>query len=248
MLRLRVNPLEIVWWVDLPELTSIRLGNNAFNFKDDESSELIMRSSDNEMKWWIDLPKLTKLTTEGGSSFFNPHSVTLEGISYHSVFINRHSLSLYCHSWQGIRFQKHENGSYQECHHPSSVMPRYHFRFAALYPISSFFHTQSTNPCTSVVTINIYYSNEVQLTTLTDHLNPSIKSHRIALPATVTNHSKYYILSIPYSQLHPFLLTNTHKRRIPWFPRINPYLTPHQFYITHSINSHTSPFQPTHQY
>ena len=208
MLCLRVNPLEIVWWVDLPELTSIRLGNNAFNFKDDESSELIMRSSDNEMNWWIDLPKLTTLTTEGGSSFFNPHSVTLEGISYHSVLTNRHSLSLYCHSWQGIRFQKHENRSYQECHHPSSVMPRYHFRFAALYHISSFFHPQSTNPCTSVVTINIYYSNEVQVTTFIDHLNPSIKreSHFQPQSQTTPNITSYpfptanYTLS--YSQTH----------------------------------------------
>ena len=34
----------------MPELTSIRLGDDAFQFKDDESSELIMRSDDDEMK------------------------------------------------------------------------------------------------------------------------------------------------------------------------------------------------------
>ncbi|KAM7454400.1 hypothetical protein BLSTO_04843 [Blastocystis sp. subtype 1] len=34
---------------NLPELTSIQLGRSAFEFKDDESSELIMRSGDDEM-------------------------------------------------------------------------------------------------------------------------------------------------------------------------------------------------------
>ncbi|KAM7455485.1 hypothetical protein BLSTO_03759 [Blastocystis sp. subtype 1] len=55
---------------DLPELTSIRLGNSEFGFKDDDSSELIMRN----------LPKLTTLTTEGDYSwtFLNPRSITLE--------------------------------------------------------------------------------------------------------------------------------------------------------------------------
>ena len=87
-------------------------------------------------------------------------------------------------------------------------MPRYHFRSPTLYPISSFFHTQSTNPCTSVVTINIYYSNEVQATTFIDHLNPSIKSHRIALPTKVTNHSK---LDTPIHSLQPTTPFPTHK-------------------------------------
>ncbi|KAM7454138.1 hypothetical protein BLSTO_05107 [Blastocystis sp. subtype 1] len=35
---------------NLPELTSIRFGNDAFYFKNDDSSELIMRSGDDEMK------------------------------------------------------------------------------------------------------------------------------------------------------------------------------------------------------
>ena len=47
---LRVNDLKRECWVDLPELTSIRLGYDAFCFKDDESTELIMRSDDDEMK------------------------------------------------------------------------------------------------------------------------------------------------------------------------------------------------------
>ena len=77
------------WWLDLPELTSIQLGNSAFWFNSDESSELILRSDDDELNWWIDLPKLTSLTsltTEGdySSTFEYPHSITLEGMSYHS--------------------------------------------------------------------------------------------------------------------------------------------------------------------
>ena len=191
MLCLRVNPSEVVWWIDLPELTSIRLGNNAFNFKDDESSELIMRSGDNEMKWWIDLPKLTTLTTEGGSSFFNPRSVTFEGISYHSVLTSRHSLSLYCHSWPGLRVQKHENRSYQESHHPSSVMPRYHSRSPTLYPILSFFHTQFSNSIH--ISRNCLHLPSYLLTTNNNHINyfkHFIKSHRIAMPAIITSYFK----------------------------------------------------------
>ncbi|KAK8819393.1 hypothetical protein WA556_002384, partial [Blastocystis sp. ATCC 50177/Nand II] len=43
---------------NLSELTSIQLGDSAFQFKDDYSTELIMRN----------LPKLTTLTTEGEDS------------------------------------------------------------------------------------------------------------------------------------------------------------------------------------
>ncbi|KAK8818915.1 hypothetical protein WA577_003025, partial [Blastocystis sp. JDR] len=60
---------------NLPELTSIQLGNEAFSFKEkSESTELIMRN----------LPKLTSLTTLASdwmcicSSFMCPRSITLE--------------------------------------------------------------------------------------------------------------------------------------------------------------------------
>ena len=36
--------------LDLPEVSSIQLGYDAFKFKDDESSTLIMKSESNEMK------------------------------------------------------------------------------------------------------------------------------------------------------------------------------------------------------
>ena len=85
---LRVNGLKREWWIDLPELTSIRFRGSAFCFKSYyDSTELIMRSGYDEMNWWIDLPKLTTLTTEGWNSctFEYPCSITLEGISYHSI-------------------------------------------------------------------------------------------------------------------------------------------------------------------
>ena len=140
---LRVNCLKREWWLDLPELTSIRLGKSAFRFKyDDESTELIMRSGDDEMKWWIDLPKLTSLTTEGYSwSFENPHHITLESISHHSALTNRHALSHYCYSWHGIRFQIQENRSHQEFLFFPSLISRHHSCSARVSPIHCFFHT-----------------------------------------------------------------------------------------------------------
>lgn len=38
-------------WLDLPELTSIQMGSNAFQFKDEDSSELIMQSDSHQMSW-----------------------------------------------------------------------------------------------------------------------------------------------------------------------------------------------------
>ncbi|KAK8811923.1 hypothetical protein WA556_004083, partial [Blastocystis sp. ATCC 50177/Nand II] len=55
---------------DLPELTSIQLGEDAFRFTNDDLTELIMRN----------LPKLTSLIAEGdySNTFCNPRSITLE--------------------------------------------------------------------------------------------------------------------------------------------------------------------------
>ena len=102
---LKVNLSEEEWWTDLPELTSIRLGVFAFDFKDAESTELIMRSGYDEMNLSIDLPKLTSLTTEGDHSgtFLYPRSITLESISYHSILTNRHAFSHHCYSPSCIR-------------------------------------------------------------------------------------------------------------------------------------------------
>ena len=137
---LRVNGLKKEWRIDLPELTSIRLGDSAFYFKYGDSTELIMRSDDDEMKWWIDLPKLTSLT---GSSrtFLCPRIITLEGISFHSILTNRHALSHQCHSWQGRCFQIQENHSYQESFFLLSLIPRHHSCSSILSPVHCFFHT-----------------------------------------------------------------------------------------------------------
>lgn len=45
----------------------------------------------------VDLPPDPKILTRFGSSSFQyPHTVTLEGISYHSLLTRRHTLSNYC--------------------------------------------------------------------------------------------------------------------------------------------------------
>ena len=86
VLCLRVDLLERDWWIDLPELTSIRLGDYALDFVDDDdnSGELIMRSGDKEKRWWIDLPKLISITTEGNNigAFYYLSSITLESSFY----------------------------------------------------------------------------------------------------------------------------------------------------------------------
>ena len=82
MQYLRVNRLKREWWIDLPELTSIRLGYGAFCFRNSNSSELIMRSVSTRMNWWIDLPKLTSLTTtENSWTLCYPCFVILESSS-----------------------------------------------------------------------------------------------------------------------------------------------------------------------
>ena len=142
MLSLRVNGLKWEWWLDLPELTSIRLGEHALEFKyGDDSSELIMRSGYDVMKWWIDLPKLTSLTTEDSWTFRFPRIITLESTSYHSILINRHALSHYCYSWQRKGFQREENRSHEESLLLlSSLIPR-HLSCSFFLPLlSSFFH------------------------------------------------------------------------------------------------------------
>ncbi len=147
VLCLRVNGLKMEWWIDLPELTSIRLGEDAFFFNyGDYSNELIMRSGDDEMKWWIDLPKLTSLTTsEDSATFCNPHFITLEGISYHSFLTNRHAFSHHCNSYQEMGFLLQENRSHQEFLFLLFLIPRHHSRFAVLSFLPSFFHTPFIN-------------------------------------------------------------------------------------------------------
>ena len=142
-LCLRVNGLKREWWIDLPELTSIRLGDGAFCFNDDESSELIMRSVSTKVNWRIDLPKLTSLTAEGEDSdtFYYPRSVTLEGFSYHSILTNRHALSHYCHSSQEMGFLQKENRQYREFLFFPSLIPRHHSCSARVSPVHCFFHT-----------------------------------------------------------------------------------------------------------
>ena len=140
---LRVNGLKREWWIDLPELTSIRLGYFAFTFKDDDdSTELIMRSDGYEMNWWIDLPKLTSLTTAKCSSTFNYlRIITLESTSYHSILTSRHALSHHCNTWQRNGFPLQESRSHEESPFLLPLISRHLSRSSLLPLLSSFFHT-----------------------------------------------------------------------------------------------------------
>ena len=100
MQSLLVDAVKREWWIDLPELTTIRLGCNAFRFKDNDSTELVMRSGYSTVKWWLDLPKLTTLTTEreDSESFRRPHHIILESASSVSSLPSRHAFSRNSHS------------------------------------------------------------------------------------------------------------------------------------------------------
>ena len=52
VLCLRVIDCDVSDWIDLPELTSIQMGHNAFRFKyQDDSTTLIMRSAEMNENW-----------------------------------------------------------------------------------------------------------------------------------------------------------------------------------------------------
>ena len=143
--HLRVNRKERKWWIDLPELTSIRLGSCIFQFNYNNSTELIMRSGYSTVKWWLDLPKLTSLTTvEDSLTFTNPRSIILEGSSYGLNLTYRHTLSHHCCSFQGICFQMEEDYGWMEFLFHASLIPSHHPRSFRLSQVSSFFHTQFT--------------------------------------------------------------------------------------------------------
>ena len=80
-LRVRVRKME--WRIDLPELTSMQFQHCSFSFKDDELSELVMRSTHYHWTQQVDLPKLITLNTHAPNSttFQNPRSITLESIA-----------------------------------------------------------------------------------------------------------------------------------------------------------------------
>ena len=181
---LRVNGLNREWWIDLPELTSIQFGYSAFTFKDDdESSELIMRSGDDAMKWWIDLPKLTSLTAVGSYTFYYPRSITLEGISYHSILTNRHALSHNCLSRQRQRFQIQENHPHEEFLFLLFFIPRHHSCSPTVSPVHCFFHTP--------------FSSQHQIAVFTSHNNysfPSSLSLFLFLPVYRTSCYQAFLL------------------------------------------------------
>ena len=60
----------MITFIDLPELTEIRLAEEALLGRDDPATSLTMRN----------LPKLEKLTSDRGYNFYRVKSVTLEDI------------------------------------------------------------------------------------------------------------------------------------------------------------------------
>ena len=60
---------ELEWWVDLPKLKTIILGNHAF-----ETQECIELS----LEWWVDLPKL-KTIILGNHAFETQECIELSG-------------------------------------------------------------------------------------------------------------------------------------------------------------------------
>ena len=71
--------------LDLPELTTIELGHDAFSYdvKDEDNSSLIMTSGGIGRSECVDLPKLDEIKTAGDSftySFKYVNRVILEGL------------------------------------------------------------------------------------------------------------------------------------------------------------------------
>ena len=141
---LRVNLPEREWWIDLPELTTIRLGESAFQFKYDDGSQLIMRSGWDGMKWCVDLPKLTSLVCYWrilSWSFENPRRITLEGSSNLVTITSRHAVS----HWSALRpscLLMQVWSDYKSFLFFESFMSRYHSRSGGLSSFLFFLHTQ----------------------------------------------------------------------------------------------------------
>ena len=112
------------------------------------------------------MPRLTSLTTEGDDSetFHYPHIITLEGISYHSILTNRHALSHYCHSYQGMGFLLQEKHPHEEYLSLLSLIPRYHSRSPTVPLLSSFFHTRFT-----INSLQTSHSHFITLSIITPH-------------------------------------------------------------------------------
>ena len=65
VLCLRVIDCDVSDWLDLPELTSIQMGWSAFQFKNDESTTLIMRRDDKNVNWLTRLAQTHNTQNKG---------------------------------------------------------------------------------------------------------------------------------------------------------------------------------------
>ena len=93
------------WWIDLPELTSIQLGRNAFRFKDgDDKCELIIQGEYGDVKWQSDLPKVeTFITTNKSQTFHLRKGIVIDSDSITFCFwidVNAPTFNLpECENW-----------------------------------------------------------------------------------------------------------------------------------------------------
>ena len=170
-----------------------------------------MRSGDDELMWWIDLPKLITLTGSG-DTFRYPRSITLEGISYHSILTNRHALSHHCYSSQGCCFLLQENPSYEQFLFLLSLIPRHHLRSPKVSPVHCFFHIPIPTP-------NRRFHFTQQL----------LSSFLIVTLSILTSLSHVMLLSIPSNQFSHYVV----------IPEINPstsYASKHNHYWLYCSN------------
>ena len=72
VLCLRVIECDVSDWIDLPELTSILIGNDAFYYASLELKSILIQNG-----WWLDMPSLKSLIF-GESAFVQCYRVVFE--------------------------------------------------------------------------------------------------------------------------------------------------------------------------
>ena len=112
------------------------------------------------------MPKLTSLTAKKWNSytFRYPRIITLEGIPYHSILTNRHTLSHHCYSLRAHCIPIQENHPHQEYLSLPFLIPRYHSRSPRVSQIPSFFHTRFT-----INSLQMSHSHFIILSIITPH-------------------------------------------------------------------------------
>ena len=102
------------WYVDLPHLNSINLGEYALAGRNNDDCSLKMESNIDMNELILDLPNLTSITSNG-DSFSYPRSITLSS-NLMNVLWSRHPQCSNCESSQFIpTHQNQVNRQYRIC-------------------------------------------------------------------------------------------------------------------------------------